>query len=152
MIFSSFKINEEEKIHVQIENHIKENIENGILQKGSKLPSTREVSKFLSISRNSVITAYEELESEGIIKSLKGKGTFVAVEKKSNKGDLNINWENMITDYGKVCENLDIVKNELPWKKGMISFKSIAPDEKLFDLEEFKRAFLSVFSLEGDKL
>ena len=152
MIFSSFKINEEEKIHVQIENHIKENIENGILQKGSKLPSTREVSKFLSISRNSVITAYEELESEGIIKSLKGKGTFVAVEKKNNKGDLNINWENMITDYGKVCENLDIVKNELPWKKGMISFKSIAPDEKLFDLEEFKRAFLSVFSLEGDKL
>ena len=152
MIFSSFKINDKEKIHVQIERHIKDNIEKGILKKGSKLPSTREVSKFLSISRNSVILAYELLESEGIIESVKGKGTFVAVENKSSKGDLHINWEDMISDYGNICEELDIVKNELPWKKGMISFKSIAPDESLFDLEEFKRAFLSVFSVEGDKL
>lgn len=152
MIFSSFKINDKEKIHVQIERHIKDNIEKGILKKGSKLPSTREVSKFLSISRNSVILAYELLESEEIIESVKGKGTFVAVENKSSKGDLHINWEDMISDYGNICEELDIVKNELPWKKGMISFKSIAPDESLFDLEEFKRAFLSVFSVEGDKL
>ena len=152
MIFSSFKINDKEKIHVQIERHIKDNIEKGILKKGSKLPSTREVSKFLSISRNSVILAYELLESEGIIESVKGKGTFVAVENKSSKGDLHINWEDMISDYGNICEELDIVKNELPWKKGMISFKSIAPDESLFDLEKFKRAFLSVFSVEGDKL
>lgn len=152
MIFSSFKINDKEKIHVQIEKHIKDNIEKGMLQKGSKLPSTREVSKFLSISRNSVISAYELLESEGIIESVKGKGTFVAVESKSSKSDLYINWEDMISDYGNICEELDIVKNELPWKKGMISFKSIAPDESLFDLEEFKRAFLNVFSVEGDKL
>ncbi|MBY0754232.1 PLP-dependent aminotransferase family protein [Clostridium sardiniense] len=152
MIFSSFKINEEEKIHVQIEQHIKDSIEKGLLQKGSKLPSTREVSKVLSISRNSVISAYEGLESEGIIESVKGKGTFIAVENKSSKGDLYIDWENMISDYGNICEKLDVVKNELPWKKGMISFKSIAPDESLFDLEEFKRAFLNVFSIEGDKL
>lgn len=152
MIFSSFEINDKEKIHVQIEKHIKDNIEKGILKKGSKLPSTREVSKFLSISRNSVILAYELLESEGIIESVKGKGTFVLVESKSSKGALHVDWEEMITDYANICEELDIVKNELPWKKGMISFKSIAPDESLFDLEEFKRAFLSVFSLEGDKL
>lgn len=152
MIFSSFEINDKEKIHVQIEKHIKDNIEKGILKKGSKLPSTREVSKFLSISRNSVILAYELLESEGIIESVKGKGTFVLAESKSSKGDLHVDWEEMITDYANICEELDIVKNELPWKRGMISFKSIAPDESLFDLEEFKRAFLSVFSLEGDKL
>lgn len=152
MIFSSFKINEEEKIHTQIERHIKENIENGMLQKGCKLPSTREVSKIISVSRNSVILAYETLEEEGIIESIKGKGTFVKIEKKLNDGDLNINWDNMISGYCKCCEDLDIVKNELPWKKGMISFKSIAPDESLFDLEEFKRSFLTAFSLEGDKL
>ena len=34
----------------------------------------------------------------------------------------------------------------------MISFKSIAPDDKLFDVEDFKRAFLNRFSLEGEKL
>ena len=151
MIFSSLNLNSEEKIHIQIENHIKNEINNGLLQKGSKLPSTREVSKLLSISRNSVITAYENLEEEGIIESLKGRGTFVKVSSKLQKGDLTIDWEEMINDYGKLCEELDIVKTELPWKKGMISFKSIAPDGSLFDLEEFKRSFLNVFSLEGDK-
>ncbi|MDU1855061.1 MAG: GntR family transcriptional regulator, partial [Clostridium baratii] len=152
MIFSSLNLNSEEKIHIQIENHIKNEINNGLLQKGSKLPSTREVSKLLSISRNSVITAYENLEEEGIIESLKGRGTFVKASSKLQKGDLTINWEDMINDYGKLCEELDIVKTELPWKKGMISFKSIAPDGSLFDLEEFKRSFLNAFSLEGDKL
>lgn len=152
MIFSSFKINSEEKIHLQIEQHIKDNIEKGILQKGSKLPSTREVSKLLGISRNSVVISYENLESEGIIKSLKGKGTFVSIESKVVNGDLTIDWKNMINDYGSKCKELDIIKTELPWKKGMISFKSIAPDESLFDLEEFKRCFLNVFSLEGEKL
>lgn len=152
MIFSSLNLNSEEKIHIQIENHIKNEINNGLLQKGSKLPSTREVSKLLSISRNSVITAYENLEEEGIIESLKGRGTFVKASSKMQKGNLTINWEDMINDYGKLCEELDIVKTELPWKKGMISFKSIAPDGSLFDLEEFKRSFLNAFSLEGDKL
>jgi DNA-binding transcriptional MocR family regulator len=44
------------------------------------------------------------------------------------------------------------VKHEVKWKKGMISFKSIAPDESLFDVEEFKKAFLNRISLEGEKI
>ena len=32
----------------------------------------------------------------------------------------------------------------------MIVFNSIAPDEKLFDVENFKRAFLTRMSIEGD--
>lgn len=152
MIFSSLNINKEEKIHVQIQNHIKKEIDKGILKKGSKLPSTREVSKILGISRNSVILAYENLENEGIIETFRGRGTFVAIEKEIKSDNFKIKWNTLIEDYGKVCEELDVVKTELPWKRGMISFKSIAPDESLFDLEEFKRAFLNVFAIEGDKL
>jgi DNA-binding transcriptional MocR family regulator len=152
LIFSSFKINEEENIYRQIEQHIKDNITTGVLQKGSKLPSTREVSSMLGISRNSVVVAYENLESQGIIKSLRGKGTFVARESKIMSGDFTIAWAEKVNDYGRICEALDIIKTELPWEKGMISFKSIAPEESLFDLEEFKRAFLDVWALEGEKL
>lgn len=39
---------------------------------------------------------------------------------------------------------------EFGWEKGMIVFNSIAPDEKLFDVENFKRAFLTRMSIEGD--
>ena len=149
---TSLNINKEEKIHIQIQNHIKKEIDKGILKKGSKLPSTREVSKVLGISRNSVILAYENLENEGIIETFRGKGTFVAIEKEIKSDDFKVKWNNFIEDYGRLCEELDVVKTELPWKRGMISFKSIAPDESFFDLEEFKRAFLNVFSIEGDKL
>ena len=34
----------------------------------------------------------------------------------------------------------------------MISFKSIAPDESLFDVDEFKKAFLNRISIEGEKI
>lgn len=152
MIFSNLNLNNEELIYTQIENHIIDSIKNGELKKDSKLPSTREVSELLGISRNSVVTAYENLESRGIIVSLKGKGTFVAVEVQIKDKDYSIQWENKINSYAFMCEKLDIIKTEPVWEKGMISFKSIAPEEKLFDLEEFKRAFLDVWSLEGEKL
>ena len=152
MIFSAFKLNEDEPIYIQLENHIKESIDNGILQNGSKLPSTREVSSLLNISRNSVVSAYQNLESIGILESVKGKGTFVITEDKVEEEKFIINWNEKFNKYASVCEELDIMKTELPWKKGMISFKSIAPEENMFDLDEFKRAFLTAWSLEGDKL
>lgn len=152
MIFSSLKLNKDEPIYIQVENHIKESIEKGMLQKGSKLPSTREVSSFLNISRNSVVVAYENLEIDGIIKSSRGKGTFVTIEASKPKNEFNIDWGTRINSYGSICESMDILKTELPWEKNMISFKSIAPEENLFDIEEFKRAFLDVISLEGNKI
>ena len=80
MIFSTLKINKNEPIYLQLENHILSGIRNGTINKNSKLPSTREVSKFLKISRNSVISAYEELESKGIIVTKRGIGSFIIVE------------------------------------------------------------------------
>ena len=49
-------------------------------------------------------------------------------------------------------KNLDIVKSEIPWEKNLISFKSISPDGELFDMEEFKKAFLNRISIEGHKI
>ncbi|QAA33288.1 PLP-dependent aminotransferase family protein [Clostridium manihotivorum] len=152
MIFSFFDFNKEEPIYIQIEKHIKESIIRGLLQKGSKLPSTREVSEILKISRSTVVTAYENLESEGIIESIKGKGTFVNTIAKVKEEDFDIKWDSRINTYASTCEDLDIIKTELPWERGMISFKSIAPDETLFDIEEFKRAFLNTWSFQGEKI
>ena len=78
MIFSNLNLNSTEPIYYQIEQHIKKTIENGILSSNSKLPATRELAKIIGVSRNSVITAYENLELEGILYTVKGKGTFVA--------------------------------------------------------------------------
>ena len=97
MIFSTLIINKNEPIYFQLENHILKGIKNGTISKDSKLPSTREVSKFLKISRNSVISAYEELESKGIIITKRGIGSFIIVE--CEKNNLEFNIDNKFNNY-----------------------------------------------------
>ena len=152
MIFSNLKLNDKKAIYLQIENHILLCIENGVLTKGSKLPSTREVSKFLNISRNSVVSAYEELESRQVIVTKRGKGTFVSVDVEKESYDIKVDWNNRISDYSRTLREKDIIKTELPYEKGMISFKSIAPESDLFNKDDFKRALLDAWSNEEEHL
>lgn len=58
--------------------HIKDAIFSGRLKTNDKLPSSRYLSKQVGISRNSVLTAYELLFSEGFIESRQGAGTFIS--------------------------------------------------------------------------
>ncbi len=145
-------LKEDIPIYIQINNYIKEMIEKGMLPAGSKLPSTRELGKIINVSRNSIMKAYETLEDSGLVYTVKGKGTFVSYIKIISEDKWTIDWQSKINDYAIASEALDIIKTELKYKKGMISFKSIAPDETLFDIEEFKRAFLSRISIEGEKI
>ena len=151
LIFSTLELTNEIPIYEQIEKHVEKAIETGALIKDSKLPSTREVSALLKVSRNTVLTAYENLESRGMIYSIKGKGSFVKITPKSNVHEVSLDWKDRLSHYGKTCEEMDIIKTEPHYEKGMISFKSIAPEGSLFDVEEFKRAFLDVIALEGEK-
>ncbi len=152
MIFSTLKIDKKDAIYVQIENHIINSINNGELKKDSKLPSTREVSKLLNISRNSVIAAYENLESKGIIVTKRGKGTFVNIQQDVSYDGFSINYIDRMSEYSKVLNDLDIIKKDKPYVKGMISFKSIAPEDSLFNKDEFKRAMLDAWSFEANNL
>jgi len=53
-------------------------IEQGRLARGAELPSTRALAAKLGVSRNTVITAYEELRAMGAITSVRGSRTRVA--------------------------------------------------------------------------
>lgn len=64
-------------IYEQIELGIKELILKGALKANDKLPSVREMSTILTTNPNTISKAYSELEREGIIETLRGKGTFV---------------------------------------------------------------------------
>lgn len=129
MIFSTLKLKSNEAIDTQLINHILKGIEIGELKKDSKLPSTREVSSFLKISRNTVISAYEELEAMGIIITKRGRGTFISVDSKKKLQGYSIDWKDRVNYYGKTLRDMDVIKNELSFKKGMISFKSIRSEE-----------------------
>jgi len=64
-------------IYEQIELGVKELILKGALKYGEKLPSVREMASMLTINPNTISKAYGELEREGIIETLRGKGTFI---------------------------------------------------------------------------
>lgn len=65
-------------IYDQIVSQVKAQILSGKLKEGDALPSLRALAKDLRISVITTKRAYEELEREGFIVSLTGKGSFVA--------------------------------------------------------------------------
>ena len=152
MIFSDINFNKNEPIYIQIKNYIEDLILKGLIPNKSKLPSTRELSQILGVSRNSVVLAYEELKSQNIIYSVNGKGTFVNSSNLLSSKPWTFNWNDNLNFYAKTANEFDIIKTEIPWKKDIISFKSISPQGELFDIDEFKKSFLSRLSLEGHNL
>lgn len=65
-------------IYEQIVSQIKQMILSNVLQAGDALPSMRHLAKDLRISVITTKRAYEELEREGFIETMVGKGSFVA--------------------------------------------------------------------------
>ncbi len=65
-------------IYEQIKNAIINQIMNGELAEDEALPSIRSLASDIKISVMTIKKAYDELESEGYIVSIQGKGTFVA--------------------------------------------------------------------------
>ncbi|MGK0271835.1 MAG: GntR family transcriptional regulator/MocR family aminotransferase [Cocleimonas sp.] len=57
---------------------LRKSIISGEYQAGEKLPSSRELSKTLGVSRNIVVNCYEQLNAEGYIETRFGSGSFVA--------------------------------------------------------------------------
>ena len=64
-------------IYTQITDGFREQIMAGILRPGDKMPSVRELAAELTINPNTIQRAYRELESQGWIASVPGKGSFV---------------------------------------------------------------------------
>lgn len=86
-------------IYEQIKEQIVLDINRGVLKKDDQLPSLRQLSMQLSININTVKRALSELEAQGVIYSVAGKGIFIS----GNAESQNIYLE----------QSLDAVKNAL---------------------------------------
>ncbi|MGF9965812.1 PLP-dependent aminotransferase family protein [Bacillus rhizoplanae] len=65
-------------LYIQIYNHIKQEILQGNIKVGSRLPSHRNLSLQLGVSRNTVEYGYQQLIAEGYVESKQKRGLFVA--------------------------------------------------------------------------
>ena len=66
-----------EPIYLQIARQFKEDILSGKMEQGEYLPSIRSLAKDLKISVITTMKAYEQLESEGLVTGVQGKGFYV---------------------------------------------------------------------------
>ena len=73
-------------IYEQIKDSIRRLVVSGGIQPGDRLPSVRELAGQLAINPNTIQRAYRELESEGYIYSVAGKGSFAGVRSDIDTG------------------------------------------------------------------
>ena len=72
-------------IYEQIKDGLARLIVSGALVENEKLPSVRELAYELAINPNTIQRAYRELENEGYIYSVSGKGSFVSLRKETGE-------------------------------------------------------------------
>ncbi|MBY8909683.1 GntR family transcriptional regulator [Salinicoccus roseus] len=90
-------------IYEQLVDKVKQLIIQGVLKPDEKLPSVRSLAQELTINPNTIQKAYRELEREGYIYSLPGKGSFVGqVTEQENSRRIN----SLIHDFEQVASEL----------------------------------------------
>lgn len=82
-------------IYEQIKEQIVLDIQRGLLKKDDQLPSLRQLSASLSLNINTVKRALSELENEGIIYTIAGKGIFISGDSKSQSIYLEQSLDNL---------------------------------------------------------
>ena len=91
-------------IYEQVVDNVKELIVTGLLPAESKLPSVRELSRTLTVNPNTIQKAYRELEHQGFIYTVNGRGSFVKEREEMRFDEKRI---------GEVSEDLKFAVREL---------------------------------------
>ncbi|WP_041138077.1 GntR family transcriptional regulator [Beduini massiliensis] len=94
-------------LYEQIVTQIKQLIISNVLKEGEALPSMRLLAKELKISVITTKRAYEELEREGFIESVTGKGSFVSAKNpellKEESYRIIEQYLNKVVEKAKLC-------------------------------------------------
>lgn len=101
-------------IYEQIKNQIINQIMSEELKEGDSIPSIRVLANDIKISVMTIKKAYDELENEGYIQSVQGKGTFVAPKNTElAKERANKDIEEHISKIIEISTKFNISKEEI---------------------------------------
>lgn len=104
----------QEPIYSQIVSQIKQYILKGELSEGEALPSIRNLAKDLQISVITTKRAYDELEREGFIITVPGKGTYVSAQNKEFMRENRIKIvEEKLMEAVNAARSIDLTLEEL---------------------------------------
>lgn len=118
-----------EPLHVQLAAQLRHLILDGEIVSGAKLPSSRTLAEELSVSRVTIVTAMEQLISEGYADAKRGSGLYVA-------GDLP---EHVLQTRRSETAGISKDAPSLPPPSPVRPFQVSAPDMSLFPHREWSR-------------
>jgi len=146
-----------EPLYKQIETYLRHGILSGSLAADTRLPASRQLARDLGVNRITVENAYAGLETEGLIYSKMGSGTYVLPPNpiltisKDGPGAPWPLWQQSVEFQDRT------IKNQPPdamFKKGLrhsppISFDSGIGDAHLFPAEDFRKVLQTVMRRDG---
>jgi len=71
-------------IYQQLVDRIRVSVKKGLLKTGQKLPTVQEMADRLAVARGTIKRAYDELEREGLLEKVQGRGTFIRYRQESS--------------------------------------------------------------------
>ena len=92
-------------IYEQVEDGIRKLVVNNLIAADEKLPSVRELASKYALNPNTISRAYRELEEQGYIYTLNGKGTFVAANEKVN----DMRKEELLQQFDELVKELSFL-------------------------------------------
>ncbi len=107
-------------LYEQIVDNIKSNYVKGYLKPGDEIPSVRKLAMQLSVTPNTVAKAYQELERDKVIVTIRGKGTYI-----SSESDIKMN-----------DERLDSIRKEMTTKIVELTYMGMSKDEIISMFED----------------
>jgi GntR family transcriptional regulator len=117
-------------VYLQVVDQVKAAAASGAVRPGEALPSIRPLAEELRVNRNTVAKAYAELESQGVIETLAGRGCFVRANASPYKKEVR---RKLLTE---AIDDAVIQAHHL--QVGKTDFLKLA--EERFDVFEHKRA------------
>lgn len=121
--------------YIQIAQHIKKLIDDNVIKDGEKLPSIRELSKFLKVNNVTIVNAYKKIENEGYAIQKIGSGTY------AKRKEVAINFKKK---YGEIVRKIS--SEEL---KKYMDFSGEAACSDVFPISSFKDVLNKVLDRDG---
>lgn len=99
-------------LYVQLVERLKHSIATGAIKAGEQLPSVRKMAEDLLINPNTVVRAYRDLESEGIVELRHGSGVFVC-ESVAARAEVMKKAEPIVRSAVDRLESLDLTEDDI---------------------------------------
>jgi 2-aminoadipate transaminase len=145
-----------EPIAAQIVSYLRRAIEAGRLEPGTKLEPIRELARELGVNRETVATAYRDLERLGFTEATVGRGTFV-LGTSPTRSSVERGAEERAFEpvFSQACESLraaGVSRVDYAAPEGAVRFEHLIPDRSLYPHEGFRRALQRALAVGGADL